>query len=188
MNTGCAALPPPACDVRELADPDRHDEVSERDHSVKGLGQQDSIVEKAQEIVGAFRPVLHRHRNGLLDAIPLRVIADVDRRHTLIQSDHQRVHGYANRDDAEAWRPEVREAEREDQRERDHQESVAESLDLVVGELDELEQHLDGESQGEEPTSGNGQSRQFGEAAERQQNDERCGGDRQHQQPHDGQR
>jgi len=130
--------------------------------------------------------VLDRSLDRFAHAVSVGVAADRNRWHSLIETDHESVERDANCDHAEASRRHVCEAERENERVREHQQPVADGIELVCRERDDLEQDLKSEADRENPSGSHGQSPELGEAAGGQDHDKGRGSNRQHQEPHAG--
>jgi len=184
VSIAAASSSTPASVVGELAHPDADDEVSERDHGVEGLGQHDLVAEDAQEIVVALLSVLDGSLDWLAHTVALPVVADRLRGHSLVQPDHEHVHRDTDRDHTKTEGREIGEAEREHQRVGQHQESVAERLDLVIGQLDVFQRDLERKADEEEPGRADRDPGELGDAAERDDHDEGRRADRKHEEPH----
>ncbi len=123
--------------------------------------------------------------DGLLYPIPFSIVPDGDGWHSLIEADHERVHCDADRDDAEARRVQVGQAERKDQGVRDHEHAVAGCFDLILGDLDELQRSLKTQTEGEHPSAADCESRELREASERDHNHQERGNNCEQQEPHE---
>lgn len=132
--------------------------------------------------------MLHGLLDRFPDAVPGRVVADRDGRHPLVESDHEGIEGDADRDQAEAARLKVGEAEPEDQGVRDHEDAIPHGLELAPREIDELERGLECEAGEEEPHARDAHPTKLTERPTRDDHHDDRGDQGQDEQPHNGER
>ena len=171
--------------VRELADADGHDEVTEGHDGVERFGEQDPVVEEPEQVVVALGSVLDRQLDRLLDALAQRVVADRDRRHALVQADDERVEAEPDRDDPETTDRDIGEAEGKDERVRHHEQAVPDGVDLISIKVYELERDLDRNAGDEQPHPGDLQPSELPEVTPGDDDEQHRGSDRYHQEPHE---
>ena len=153
--------------VREFADPYSDDEVSEGYERVQGTWKENPITEESEQIVVSFLPVFHGLLDGLVDAIPVRIVPDWLCRHPLVESDHEGVHRDSDQNQPESAGPKIGYAECQHEAVREHEKAVPDRLDLGFGKTEVFEYRLNGEAKHQEPPRRDSQLGQRGEAATR---------------------